>query len=113
MSKHLLLPRREDRIFWSGRRTIRLKREVESKRTWDDLVYQSVIAKSFRRFTNWLYSLLINGFFGKLFTAYSSEEAAFFRSRIVRIFSGGTKAKRIATNAKSRMAQAFENSRIL
>jgi len=90
-----------------------LKREVESKRTWDDLVYQSVIAKSFRRFTNWLYSLLINGFFGKLFTAYSSEEAAFFRSRIVRIFSGGTKAKRIATNAKSRMAQAFENSRIL
>lgn len=86
---------------------------AEQKRTWGDLVYQSLIAKSFRRFTNWLYSLLINGFFGKMFTAYSAEEDLFFDSHIARFFRGGNRAVRMATNAKSRLAQAFENSRIL
>ena len=45
-----------------------------------DKVNNSVIVNRFRRFTDWLYSLLINGFFGKLFTAYSAEEKRFFES---------------------------------
>ena len=97
--------KREARLRPNGR--------TEQKRTWGDLVYQSLIAKSFRRFTNWLYSLLINGFFGKIFTAYSAEENLFFNSRIARFFRSGNRAMRVATNAKSRLAQAFENSRIL
>ena len=83
------------------------------KKKLDEKIYSSVIAKRFRRFANWLYSLLINGFFGKIFTAYSAEEELFFHSRIVRAFSNGKRSRRVAADVRSGMARAFENSRIL
>lgn len=79
----------------------------------DEKIYSSVIAKRFRRFANWLYSLLINGFFGKIFTAYSAEEQLFFDSRFARLLGGGKRGRRVATDVRAHIARAFENSRIL
>lgn len=79
----------------------------------DEKIYSSVIAKRFRRFINWLYSLLINGFFGKIFTAYSAEEELFMNSRFVHAFGRGNRARRIASKVKVRIAKLFEGSRIL
>ena len=86
---------------------------VEWKENLNEKVYNSVIAKRFRRFINWLYSLLINGFFGKLFTAYSAEEELFRNSRFVQVLSGENRAHGIAEKAKLSMAKNFEQSRIL
>ena len=85
----------------------------EGKQSLNDKIYSSLLAKRFRRFVNWLYSLLINGFFGKIFTAYSAEEELFFNSRIYRVFSGANRVRRVASDVKSRMARLFESSRIL
>ena len=86
---------------------------VEWKENLNEKAYHSVIAKRFRRFVNWLYSLLINGFFGKIFTAYSVEEELFRNSRIVQAVSGENRACRFAAKAKLGMARTFEESRIL
>lgn len=86
---------------------------TEWKQKLGEKLYNSVIAKRFKRFTNWLYSLLINGFFGKLFTAYSAEEELFWNSRIVRSFVRGRRVRRVASGVKSGMAQVFESSSIL
>ena len=86
---------------------------VEWKETWNEKVYNSVIAKRFRRFINWLYSLLINGFFGKIFTAYSAEEELFKNSRFMQAFGRDNQALDFAARAKLGMARTFEQSRIL
>ncbi len=79
----------------------------------ENQIYGSIIAKRFRRMINWLYSLLINGFFGKLFTAYSKEERCFFDSAVFSAVGKGKKVRRVATDVRTGMAKAFENSRIL
>lgn len=86
---------------------------VEWKEKLEEKFYNSVIAKRFRRFTNWLYSLLINGFFGKIFTAYSTEEALFANSRFMQLLGKGNRTGRLVTKLKLGMAKFFENSRIL
>lgn len=86
---------------------------VECKEKLEEKFYNSVIAKRFRRFTNWLYSLLINGFFGKIFTAYSTEEALFANSRFMQLLGKGNRTGRLVTKLKLGMAKFFENSRIL
>ncbi len=83
------------------------------KEFWDESIYSSMLAKRFRRFINWLYSLLINGFFGKLFTLYSTEEALFFNCRFYRMLGRGKRVRRVASDVKLRVAEMFENSRIL
>ena len=92
---------------WHGERRASWKEAV------DDQIYGSVIAKRFRRFINWLYSFLINGFFGKIFTAYSAEESLFYESRLVRAFSNAETSRRIAKGVRTTVSQAFEKSRIL
>lgn len=79
----------------------------------DEKIYSSFFAKRFRRFINWLYSLLINGFFGKLFTAYAVEEERFMNSRFVRAFGKKNRLRRLADGAKLQMARLFEGSRLL
>lgn len=79
----------------------------------DEKIYSSFIAKRFRRFINWLYSLLINGFFGKLFTAYSAEDELFMNSRFMRALRSGNRLRRLADRVKLRMARLFEGSRLL
>lgn len=86
---------------------------MERKEKLSEKLYNSVIAKRFRRIVNWLYSLLINGFFGKIFTAYSAEESLFMNSRFMQIFGKGNRTRLFATRIKLRMARTFEDSRIL
>lgn len=86
---------------------------VEWKENLNEKVYNSVIAKRFRRFINWLYSLLINGFFAKIFTAYSAEEELFMNSRFMQALGKENRKNGIATKVKLSMARTFEQSRIL
>lgn len=91
----------------------REEKYADWRESFDDKVYSSVIAKRFRRFINWLYSFLINGFFGKIFTAYSAEEKKFFESRLVTAFQNAKTGRRIATGFRTTVSRAFEKSRIL
>lgn len=86
---------------------------AEWREKLDEKVYKSVIAKSFRRFINWLYSLLINGFFGKIFTAYSLEEELFRNSRFMQVLGKENRTGRVTTAIKLSMARFFEGSYIL
>ena len=86
---------------------------VEWKSFWREKANTSVIAKRVRKIVNWLYSHAINGFFGKILTAYSAEDKLFENSLIKRKLGGKTQAHSKVTRARLTMSQLFERSLIL
>ena len=80
---------------------------------WDEKLYTSVIAKRFRKMINWLYSHMINGFFGKIFTAYSAEERVFESGVVGRLCGNRNKSGTKATGVRLSMSRIFERSVIL
>lgn len=92
-------PKNSERRSWSER--------IESA------IYSSVIAHAFRRMINWLYSLLINGFFARIFTAYKEEEQGFENGLLTSLFYKPTGTQGVVGRVKWGVAKAFENSLIL
>ncbi len=60
-----------------------------------------------------IYNALQNGFFGKIFTAYSSEQAMFDNGLIKNHFSNSSKLKQYTRAFKKYLSQAFESSLFL
>ncbi len=72
--------------------------------------FRSVILEKLMRLTEKIYSLLIHGFLGKLFTAYSAEEKLFLESRLFSRFRNAKRPEHLAGVLKFKMARSFENS---
>lgn len=70
---------------------------------------RSVILNQLYKWVSRIYTLLIGGFFGRLFTSYSAEESALENSRL---FSGRRRSAdgRLSVSVRLRIARAFENS---
>jgi len=75
-----------------------------------DKIFHSVILEKLLKLTEKFYSLLILGFFGKLFTSYSAEETMLSESRLFSRFRNAKRPEHLANVLKLKMARAFENS---
>ncbi len=85
----------------SGRRGLRRKLSL------------SIFLYLFDRFINFLYSQLIKGFFGRIFTAYSKEQEGFEKSFAVKYVRGLDKFENWAQRSRKKFARAFESSFLL
>ncbi len=72
--------------------------------------FHSVILGKLMRLTEKTYNLLIYGFLGKLFTAYSEEEKLLRESRLFSRSRNFKRTERFAGALKLGMARSFENS---
>ena len=70
----------------------------------------SIIISLIDRFTNFIYNSLIKGFFGRIFTAYSSEQSAFERGYVKNYFGGTGKFKKHFRSARMVASKHFETS---
>ena len=85
----------------SGRRGLRRKLSL------------SIFLYLFDRYINFLYSQLIKGFFGRIFTAYSKEQEDFEKSFAVKYVRGLDKFENWAQRSRKKFARAFESSFLL
>lgn len=60
-----------------------------------------------------IYNALVNGFFGYIFTSYTSELSAFERGYVCSFFKGGGKIGRLVRNTRKYLSENFETSFIL
>lgn len=86
------------------------KRPRKDKNKYTDLVSVSLVIFLLDKFTDWVYRCLIEGFFGRIFTAYSSEQAAFERGAFCRYFYGSSKAHRYFRRVREFLSERFESS---
>ncbi len=73
-------------------------------------IFRSVILEKLYWLTDRFYSLLINGFLGKIFTAYSAEEEGLLRGRLFSRTIQTPKKRRISDAVRLGIARVFENS---
>ncbi len=78
-----------------------------------DFVAVSIFVYLLDRFADWFYTSLIEGFFGKIFTAYSAEQKAFENSFLMHYFTGNLKVKEYAHKLRAFLSRNFENSYLL
>ena len=72
---------------------------------------KGVIIKTIDDFAHWLYIKIIFGFFGRLFSSYSSGERVFARSAVSKVANGGlVRNKAGFGKIKRKVARSFENS---
>ncbi len=90
--------------------SVKAKRQVKSKNEYADLVSVSVIVFLLDKLTDWVYRCLIEGFFGRIFTAYSSEQAAFERSAFRHYFVGSKKTRGYFRRTREFLSDNFESS---
>lgn len=88
------------------------------RKTVDATEKKTIYEKSFfmnliYRVTTWFYALLINGVFGRFFTAYSEVENCFEQSKIYRKLNEIALFKKLGKKLKLGVSQAFENSQII
>ena len=72
--------------------------------------FHSVILEKLSRLTDRFYSLLINGFLGKIFTAYSAEEEKLLESRLFARKNRSPKKGRVSDAVRLGIVRLFENS---
>ena len=88
------------------------------KKTVDTVGKKTICEKSFfinliYRVTTRIYVLIINGFFGRLFTAYSDAEKLFEKSRVYGKLNEMALFQKFRKDLKLGIAKAFENSKII
>lgn len=86
---------------------------AQKKNISSDFAFVSIIVYLIDRFSDWLYSSLAEGFFGRIFTAYSLEQTAFENGFIVQYFKGNLKIKPYLKKTKAFLSKNFENSYFL
>ena len=86
------------------KKTVVGKKSIYEKSFFMNLIY---------RVTTWFYALVINGFFGRIFTAYSDVERLFEESRIYRKLNEMALFQKFRKNLKLGISKAFENSKII
>ena len=73
----------------------------------------SIIFHLLDKLTCAVYNALMNGFFGKIFTAYSSEQKAFENGFVKNYFVGPGKLEKNFRKIRERLSKAFETSFLL
>ncbi len=73
----------------------------------------SLIIYLFDKLADVIYNALINGFFGYIFTAYTSELEAYEKGRFWHYFRGGSKTRKIFRKIREYLSESFETSFIL
>jgi O-antigen ligase len=89
------------------------KRTAKKMNKSNDFVAVSVFVYLLDRFADWFYASLVEGFFGKIFTAYSAEQKAFENSFLKHYFTGNLKLKEYAHKLRAFLSRNFENSYLL
>lgn len=89
------------------------KRTAKKMKKNTDFVAVSVFVYLLDRFADWFYASLIDGFFGKIFTAYSAEQKAFENGFLKHYFTGNLKVKEYAHKLRAFLSRNFENSYLL
>ena len=80
------------------------KKSIYEKSFFMNLIY---------RVTTWFYALVVNGFFGSLFTAYSAEEQLFERSSTYQKLKRIGLFQKLRNSLKRTVSKAFEDSKII
>ena len=88
------------------------------KKTVGTVGKKSIYEKSFfmnliYRVTTWFYALVINGFFGRVFTAYSDIENLFEESWVYKKLNKMALFKKFRKSLKLGISKAFESSKII
>jgi len=78
-----------------------------------DFVAVGIFVYLLDRFADWFYTSIVEGFFGKIFTAYSAEQNAFENSFIKHYFTGNMKVKEYAHKLRAFLSRNFEDSYLL
>ncbi|MGM9684465.1 MAG: O-antigen ligase family protein [Eubacteriales bacterium] len=91
----------------------RVRHEKKKRRGLSYYFTGSVIMAFFDRIASAFYSALAGGLFGRIFTAYSAEQAAFERGAVKTYFSGSGKVRKYMRSVRRTLSEAFERSRIL
>lgn len=89
------------------------ERRPKIKTKSSDLVSVSLVIFLLDTFTDWIYRCLRDGFFGRIFTAYSSEQAAFERGAFRHYFKASTKFRGYLRRIREWLSNAFESSLFL
>ncbi len=92
----------------------KMKREAFSKKQNTSRIADiSLIIFLFDKLSDAIYNALVNGFFGYIFTSYSSELSCFERGYIYNFFRGSGKIGTVMRNTRKYLSEAFETSSIL
>ena len=70
-----------------------------------DFVAVGIFVYLLDRFADWFYASIVEGFFGKIFTAYSAEQSALENGFLKHYFTGNLKIKEYAMIATSLITQ--------
>lgn len=73
----------------------------------------SLIVFLFDKFAEKIHNALINGFFGYIFTAYSSELSAYENGCIMSRFKSGSRASKVLRGIRAYLSRSFEESIII
>lgn len=78
-----------------------------------DFVAVGIFVYLLDRFADWFYTSIVEGFFGKIFTAYSLEQNAFENGFLKHYFTGNLKVKEYAHKLRAFLSRNFEDSYLL
>ncbi len=86
------------------------KHSKPNRREYANLVSVSVIIYLLDKFSDWVYESLVEGFFGRIFTAYSVEEAAFDHGFVKHYFKSSHIVHNYFRRGRRAISKGFENS---
>lgn len=86
------------------------KHQKSNSREYVGLASVSVIIYLLDTFSDWVYRSLIEGFFGRIFTAYSIEEAAFENGFVKNYFKQSYIVNQYFRRCRRAISKSFENS---
>ena len=78
-----------------------------------DFVAVGVFVYLLDSFADWFYTSIVEGFFGKIFTAYSAEQKAFENGFLKHYFTGNLKVKEYVHKIRAFLSRNFEDSYLL
>ena len=78
-----------------------------------DFVAVGIFVYLLDRFADWFYASIVEGFFGKIFTAYSAEQSALENGFLKHYFTGNLKIKEYAHKIRAFLSRNFEDSYLL
>lgn len=89
------------------------KRTAKKNKKATDFVAVSVFVYLLDRFADWFYTSIVEGFFGRIFTAYSAEQNAFENGFVNHYFTGNLKIKEYTRKLRAFLSRNFEDSYLL
>ncbi len=89
------------------------RNEVTVNKSVSGLAAFSIIVYLLDKLSDKIYNALINGFFGYIFTAYSSELVAYRDGFVVSFFKGGSRSRKLLRIIREYLSRNFETSFIL